>query len=75
MHYLATESSYINSLTYHPIRSTIKTLPIGPLGGPILAGTEVHGPATSVRGVVLNYINARVINSLEEAEFYQWPFG
>ena len=27
MHYLATESSYINSLAYHPIRSTIKTLP------------------------------------------------
>ena len=25
---------------------------IGPLGGPILAGTEVHGPRKSVRGVV-----------------------
>ena len=27
MHCLATESIYINSLAYHPIRSTIKTLP------------------------------------------------
>jgi hypothetical protein len=25
--------------------------------------------------VVLNYINARVIHSLEKAEFHQWPFG
>ena len=29
---------------------------IGPLGGPILAGTEVHGPRKSVRGVVFYYL-------------------
>jgi hypothetical protein len=28
---------------------------IGPLSGPILSGTKVHGPRTTVRGVVLNY--------------------
>ena len=36
---------------------------IGPLGGPILASTEVHGPWTAVLGVMLNYMNAGAIAS------------
>jgi hypothetical protein len=36
---------------------------IGPLGEPILASTEVHGPWTAVLGVMLNYMNAGAIAS------------
>ena len=39
---------------------------IGPLGGPILAGTKAQGPTTTVRGVMFNYIEVKFKTSLQE---------
>ena len=49
MHYLATESIYINSLAYHPIRSTIKTLPATLPEVLGRAANVIHHPTTDYR--------------------------
>ena len=46
---------------------------IAPPNGPVLAGSEVTGPWTAVRGVVFNYIDTRVISVVAWAGFAQDP--
>ena len=60
MHCLATESSYINSLAHHPIRSTIKTLPATLAEVPGRAADVIHCSTPDPRRGLLMEFGERI---------------